>query len=73
MAKFEFRADNQRLIISGNVIKNTTGSHDNEWDDCSCSSYKNIQRKNLLGKALMELRTELSNAMLDIRIGMRLT
>lgn len=43
------------------LIENTTGWHDNTWGNCNCPKCKNIQGKNLLGKALMEVRKEFSN------------
>lgn len=41
------------------IIEDTTGWHDNEWGNCECERCINIEGKNLLGKALMELRDKL--------------
>ena len=41
------------------IIEDTTGWHDNVWGDCRCEKCQNIQGMNLLGKALMSLRTSL--------------
>lgn len=38
------------------IIENTTGWHDNIWGNCECSKCVNKVGKNLLGKALMEVR-----------------
>ena len=43
------------------IVENTSDWHDNEWGDCRCEKCRNIPGKNLLGKALMELRDELSS------------
>lgn len=49
------------LLSTGNamLVEDTTGWHDNTWGDCSCPKCKNIKGRNLLGKALMEVREEL--------------
>lgn len=46
------------LKNSGNeeIMEDTTGWHDNIWGNCNCERCKNIVGKNLLGKALMEVR-----------------
>ena len=38
------------------LVENTTGWHDNIWGNCECPKCANIEGKNLLGKALMEVR-----------------
>lgn len=43
------------------LIEDTTSWHDNIWGDCSCVKCKNKEGRNLLGKALMEIREELKN------------
>ena len=40
------------------IIGDTTGWHDNEWGDCGCAKCAHIAGKNLLGKALMQIRSE---------------
>lgn len=42
------------------LIEDTTPRHDNIWGNCECKECKNIEGKNLLGKALMEVRSKLS-------------
>ena len=53
------------LLSTGNdeIIENTTGWHDNIWGNCECDKCKNIKGKNLLGKALMEVREILRKEM----------
>lgn len=53
----------QILLSTGDEIleEDTTGWHDNEWGNCRCVACKNIEGKNLLGKALMVVRKELSD------------
>lgn len=41
------------------LVENTTGWHDNIWGSCFCSRCRNIDGRNLLGKALMEVREKL--------------
>lgn len=42
------------------IVENTTGWHDNLWGSCSCPRCNGITGKNLLGKALMQVRDELN-------------
>lgn len=42
------------------LVEDTTGWHDNTWGDCTCAKCRSVVGKNLLGKALMEVREELS-------------
>ncbi len=50
------------LLGTGDVVlvEDTTGWHDNTWGDCTCAKCRSIVGKNLLGKALMEVRKELT-------------
>lgn len=41
------------------LVEDTTGWHDNIWGDCSCEYCKTISGQNLLGKALMKVRSKL--------------
>lgn len=41
------------------IVNDTTGWHDNVWGFCSCVKCKGKEHKNLLGKALMEVRDRL--------------
>lgn len=43
------------------LIENTTGWHDNIWGNCECPRCSNKVGQNLLGKALMEVRSMLNN------------
>lgn len=43
------------------LVEDTTGWHDNLWGSCSCPRCDGITGQNLLGKALMEVRTKLFN------------
>lgn len=63
-AKFFDNEDLKNILLSTGdavLIEDTTGWHDNEWGNCNCPKCQNIQGKNLLGKALMEVRHELSS------------
>lgn len=42
------------------IVENTTGWHDNLWGSCSCQRCNGITGQNLLGKALMQVRSELN-------------
>lgn len=50
------------LKATGNatIVEDTTGWHDNLWGSCSCPRCDCITGQNLLGKALMEVRSELN-------------
>ena len=57
--KFDSNPDlKEQLLATGNatLIEGTLW-HDNEWGNCTCPQCVNIPGKNLLGKALMELRS----------------
>ena len=43
------------------LIENTTGWHDNTWGSCECPRCINKEGKNLLGKALMQVRAMLND------------
>ena len=63
-AKFTQHEDLKKwLLETGNeeLHEDTTGWHDNCWGNCECDKCKNIPGKNLLGKALMQVRGELNN------------
>jgi hypothetical protein len=49
------------LLSTGDeeLAENTTGWHDNIWGNCDCPKCASIQGKNLLGKALMQVRSML--------------
>lgn len=53
----------EKLLSTGDeeLVEDTTGWHDNIWGDCSCEKCKQVVGKNLLGKALMQVREELRN------------
>ena len=43
---------------SSQLIEDTTGWHDNVWEECKCDNCKNEIHQNLLGKILMEIRDQ---------------
>ena len=51
------------LLSTGNseLVENTTGWHDNTWGNCNCDKCSPIKGKNLLGKALMEVRSKMKD------------
>lgn len=58
-AKFSQNADLAEVLLSTGdeeIIENTTGWHDNIWGNCDCARCANKPGRNLLGKALMEVR-----------------
>lgn len=61
-AKFSQNPD-LREILKGTgeeeLVENTTGWHDNIWGNCECEKCVGKPGKNLLGKALMEVRKRL--------------
>jgi len=61
LSKFQEPSLKQMLLDTGSkiIVEDTTGWHDNEWGDCSCEKCKSQQGKNLLGKALVEIRTKI--------------
>ena len=46
------------LLSTGDeeLVEDTTGWHDNTWGNCDCPKCAGIKGKNLLGKALMDVR-----------------
>lgn len=64
LAKFSQNEDIRRVLESTGdelLIENTTGWHDNIWGNCECEKCKDKVGLNLLGKALMEVRSRLKN------------
>ena len=62
-AKFSQNPQIKEILLSTKdeeLIEDTTGWHDNLWGSCDCPKCKNIAGKNLLGKALMEVRNKLN-------------
>lgn len=62
MAKFSQNESlRETLLSTGNEVieENTTSWHDNLWGNCKCPKCANIEGKNQLGKALMEVREKL--------------
>ena len=53
----------QMLLDTGTriIIEDATGWHDNEWGNSECPKFVEIIGKNLLGKALIEIRAELQS------------
>jgi hypothetical protein len=63
-AKFSQNEKLKEILLSTGdeeLEENTTGWHDNIWGNCYCPKCKDITGKNLLGKALMEVRTKFYN------------
>lgn len=61
-AKFTQNPALKEILLSTGeeeLIEDTTGWHDNIWGNCSCAKCMNIEGKNLLGKALMEVRKKI--------------
>jgi len=58
-SKFQDPVLRQMLLDTGDrlIIEDTTGWHDNEWGDCHCEKCRYIAGRNMLGKALMEIRS----------------
>lgn len=59
-AKFSQNEDLKDLLLSTGeekLVENTTGWHDNIWGNCKCGRCINKEGRNLLGKALMEVRS----------------
>ena len=62
MCKFTQDEHCQQLLLDTGdtyIIENTTRWHDNIWGNCDCERCQNIEGQNLLGKALMLVRTRL--------------
>lgn len=53
----------EKLLATGQewLVEDTTAWHDNVWGACGCSRCVNKQSYNLLGQALMEVRSKLRN------------
>lgn len=61
-AKFTQNPEIGKVLVDtgdAEIIENTTGWHDNIWGDCQCEKCINKIGRNLLGKALMEVRQRL--------------
>ena len=60
-SKFQDPSLRETLLDTGDrlIIEDTTGWHDNEWGDCRCEECTRVYGKNMLGKALMEVRAKL--------------
>lgn len=59
--KFSQNSDiRDKLLATGDIelIEGTTW-HDNYWGNCTCDKCANIEGKNMLGKILMKVRSEL--------------
>jgi len=58
-SKFQDPVLRQMLLDTGDrlIIEDTTGWHDNEWGDCHCEKCRHVTGRNMLGKALMEIRS----------------
>lgn len=57
--KFSQDSELKDLLLSTGdeeIEENTTHWHDNEWGHCYCDRCMNKEHKNMLGKALMEVR-----------------
>jgi ribA/ribD-fused uncharacterized protein len=66
-SKFQEPGLQRQLLSTGErlIIEDTTGWHDNEWGNCGCPKCQNKTGKNLLGKALMEVRKEMRDKMIN--------
>ena len=62
LLKFKQNEDIKKKLLSTFEYKLIEGNvwHDNYWGNCTCEKCKNIIGKNMLGKALMTVRSELS-------------
>ena len=51
----------EELLATGNdwIVEDTTAWHDNIWGACRCAKCVGKQSKNLMGRALMEVRAKL--------------
>ena len=60
--KFTQNEHLEKVLLSTDdeeIVENTTAWHDNTWGNCECYRCRGIEGKNLLGKALMQVREEL--------------
>ena len=65
-AKFSQNDELKEMLLSTGaeiIVENTTAWHDNIWGNCECEKCKDKEGKNLLGKALMEVREKLVDEM----------
>jgi len=53
------RKTKQKELIEGNVW------HDNFWGNCTCDKCKNIIGQNMLGKLLMQIRSEIPDPVIE--------
>ncbi len=63
-AKFSQNLELKELLLSTGddiIIENTTAWHDNIWGNCECPRCINKPGRNLLGKALMDVREKLKS------------
>lgn len=61
-AKFSMPELKDRLLSTGQMeLIEGNHWHDNLWGACACEKCRSKEQKNLLGKALMEIREELRN------------
>ena len=61
-AKFSMPELKDRLLSTGQMeLIEGNHWHDNLWGACVCEKCRSKEQKNLLGKALMEIREELRN------------
>ena len=60
-AKFTQNENLKKILETGDneLVENTTGWHDNIWGHCECSKCIDKPYRNLLGKALMEVREKI--------------
>lgn len=59
-AKFEQNKEFREVLLSTEeeeIVFDTTGWHDNTWGMCSCAKCRIASSQNLLGKALVQVRT----------------
>lgn len=61
-AKFTQNEEFKQVLLStgdDTIVEDTTGWHDNIWGNCNCPKCQNKVGRNLLGKALMEVRARI--------------
>ena len=64
LAKFAQNANCANELLNTKnktLIEDTTGWHDNIWGECACVNCQNKEHQNLLGRILVEVRSELQN------------
>lgn len=57
----EMRIDEKLLATGDEELVEGNTWHDNYWGNCTCDKCKDITGKNMLGKTLMRIRSELKN------------